>query len=126
MNLINIPTSKDIYIEVNGRKVAIAQSYTAKTTKESKYIEAFGSVEPVGTVDGKVKHTLELHRLVIKDEAGTEPDFYNLRDFNVVIVNCTGKIIYSCCNWVDITQGLELGGSIVEKVRIVASRRIVA
>ena len=30
-----IPTSRDIYLEVDGRKVAVVQSYTAQTTKSS-------------------------------------------------------------------------------------------
>lgn len=52
MAFVSIPTSADIYIEVNGRKIAAAQSYKVKSSKESKYIEAFGSQEPVGTVGG--------------------------------------------------------------------------
>ena len=39
-----IPTSSDIYLEVNGRKVAVVQSYTAQTTKSSTTVEAFGAV----------------------------------------------------------------------------------
>ena len=30
-----IPTSSDIYLEVNGRKVAVVQSYTAQTTVQN-------------------------------------------------------------------------------------------
>ena len=30
-----IPTSRDIYLEVDGKKVAVVQSYTAQTTKTS-------------------------------------------------------------------------------------------
>lgn len=54
MAFVSIPTSADIYIEVNGRKIAAAQSYKVKSSRESKYIEAFGSQEPVGTVGGRV------------------------------------------------------------------------
>ena len=43
MSLISIPTSENIYIEVNGQKVAAAQSYRVKSSRESRYIEAFGS-----------------------------------------------------------------------------------
>ena len=50
MAFITFPTSKDIYIEIDGRRLATAQSYKAKTTRESRYVEAFGSAEPVGTV----------------------------------------------------------------------------
>lgn len=50
MALVSIPTSADIYIEVNGTKVAAAQSYRVKSSRQSRYVEAFGSSEPVGTV----------------------------------------------------------------------------
>ena len=53
MAFISFPTSKDIYIEVDGRRLATAQSYKAKSTRESRYVEAFGSAEPVGTVGGR-------------------------------------------------------------------------
>ena len=54
MALLSIPTSADISIEVNGQKVAAAQSYRVQSARESRYIEAFGSREPVGTVGGRV------------------------------------------------------------------------
>ena len=43
------PTSCDIYLELEGRKVAVVQSYTAKATKSSQVVEAFGESEPVAT-----------------------------------------------------------------------------
>ena len=36
------PTSADIYLELDGRKIAVVQSYRAKAAKSSKNIEAFG------------------------------------------------------------------------------------
>ena len=60
MALLSIPTSADISIEVNGQKVAAAQSYRVQSARESRYIEAFGSREPVGTVGGRVQHKIEL------------------------------------------------------------------
>ena len=45
------PTSCDIYLELDGRKVAVVQSYTAKATKTSQVVEAFGESEPVATIN---------------------------------------------------------------------------
>lgn len=42
------PTSADIYLELDGRKIAVVQSYRAKAAKSSRNIEAFGESEPVG------------------------------------------------------------------------------
>ena len=39
-----IPTSRDIYLEVDGKKVAVVQSYTAQTTKTSTTVEPLAKV----------------------------------------------------------------------------------
>ena len=46
----NFPTSRDIYLEVNGRKLAVVEGYKAHSARERHYVEALGSAEPVGTV----------------------------------------------------------------------------
>ena len=63
MSIAGFPTSSDIYLEVDGVKVAVVQSYSTRATKSSTAIEAFGEAEPVATVPGQVKHVLELKRL---------------------------------------------------------------
>ena len=42
------PTSSDIYLELDGRKVAVVQSYTAKAVKSSQSVEAFGEDTQAG------------------------------------------------------------------------------
>ncbi|WP_296627028.1 hypothetical protein [uncultured Negativibacillus sp.] len=122
MALVSIPTSADIYIEINGKRVAAAQSYRVQSSRESKYIEAFGSSEPVGTVGGRVKHWIELSRVCLYQTEGV--DFYDLSGFNLVVVRPDCKIIYSGCEWADITQTASVGDVILEKVSLVASRRM--
>ena len=78
MALINIPTSADIYIEVNGRRVAAAQSYKVTSARESRYIEAFGSQEPVATVGGRIKHKIQLTRVEL---CGALEDGVDLRGY---------------------------------------------
>ena len=41
-----LPLSSDIYLEVDGKKVAVVQSYTTRATRTSREIEAFGENEP--------------------------------------------------------------------------------
>ena len=60
MEVTGFPTSCDIYLELEGRKVAVVQSYTAKATKSSQVVEAFGESEPVATINGQSKYVLEL------------------------------------------------------------------
>ena len=81
-----IPTSSDIYLEVDGKKVAVVQSYTAQSTKSSTTVEAFGEREPVATIPGQSRHVLELTRIYATDEALADGiHFHDLEDFSLVI-----------------------------------------
>ncbi len=124
MAAFTFPTSTDIYIEINGRKLAVAQSYKARSTKESKLVEAFGAKEPVGTIDGRVKHQLELTRVCAATGRGDLINFHELSDFNVVIVRPDRKVIYSGCQWAGIQEAADLGEVLFETVSIVAGRRM--
>ncbi len=125
MTITGFPTSSDIYLEVDGTKVAVVQSYSAKATKSSTAVEAFGEKEPIATVAGPIKHELELSRLYATDEAIRDGvDFYALEDFSLVICKPDRRIIYSGCQWSNISEEAGLGNMVLEKVKVVASRRI--
>ena len=125
MATITFPTGSDISIEVTGQRLAVAQSYKARTAKESRYVEAFGSREPVGAVDGRVKHLLELTRVCVTGAALRERvDFYALTDFNVVIAKPDRRVIYSGCQWTEISEAASAGDLLFETVTIAASRRM--
>lgn len=119
------PMSSDIYLEVNGKKVAVVQSYTTKATRTSREIEAFGESEPVATIAGANKYTLELSRLYATDEAISDGiNFYNLSDFSLVICKPGKRIIYSQCRWSSIEEAGKLGEPVAEKVTVVARKRM--
>ena len=125
MIVTGFPTSSDIYLEVDGVKVAVVQSYSAKASKTSSAVEAFGESEPVATVPGQTSHVLELTRLYATDEAIRDGiDFYGLSGVSLVICKPDRKIIYSDCQWSSISKAGTLGAMVVEKVTIVASKRI--
>ncbi len=125
MKAAGFPTSSDIYLEVNGRKVAVVQSYFAKTTKTSSVVEAFGEEQPVATIPGPRNHIVELTRLYATEEAVRDGiNFHELEDFSLVICKPDRKIIYSGCQWSTIGETGNLGAMVVEKITIVAARRI--
>ena len=125
MNITGFPTSSDIYLEADGVKVAVVQSYSARTSRTSTTVEAFGESEPVATVPGKTSHVLELTRLYATDEAIRDGiNFHDLEDFSLVICKPDRKIIYSGCQWSGIDENGELGAMVVEKITIVAAKRI--
>lgn len=120
-----IPTSSDIYLEINGRKVAVVQSYTAQTTKSSTAVEAFGEAEPVASIPGQHQHLVELTRIYATDEALADGiDFYGLEDFSLVICKPDRRVIYSGCQWSKIGETGNLGTSVLEKITLVAARRM--
>ena len=125
MSVAGFPTSSDIYLEVDGTRVAVVQGYTAKTTKSSTAVEAFGEAEPVATIPGQSAHTVQLKRLYATDEAIRDGiDFYKLSDFSLVICKPDRKIIYSGCQWSSIQESATLGSMVLEEVTLVAARRI--
>jgi hypothetical protein len=125
MSVPGFPTSSYIYLEVDGVRVAVVQSYAAKTTKSSSAVEAFGELEPVATVPGQAAHIIELSRLYATDQAVRDGiDFYAMEDFSLVICKPDRKIIYSGCQWSAIQESASIGSMVLEKVTLVASRRI--
>ena len=125
MEINGFPTSADIYLEVDGKRVAVVQSYSAKATKTSRAVEAFGESEPVAALDGQRKYTLELTRLYATDEAISDGiDFYGMKDFSLVICKPDRKVIYSGCEWSSIREDGELDAMVAEKITVTASHRI--
>ena len=125
METRGFPTSADIYLELEGRKVAVVQGYTARASKSSRFVEAFGESEPVAAINGQRKYTLELTRLYATDDAVSDGiNFYDLEDFSLVICKPDRKVIYSGCQWNDIQEEGQLNAMVAEKVSLVASKRI--
>ena len=125
MLVSGFPTSSDIYLEIEGKKVAVVQSYSARTTRSSQNVEAFGEDEPVATIPGPRTHLIELTRLYATDEAIRDGiNFHDLTDFSLVICKPDRKIIYSSCRWSAIGETGALGAMVVEKISVVAARRI--
>ena len=71
--IVSFPTSRDISIEINGKRLAVAQSYKVKASKESRYIESFGQEEPVGTVGGRNRYLIELSLSLIHISVSSPP-----------------------------------------------------
>ena len=125
MEMKGFPTSADIYLELEGKKVAVVQGYTARASKSSRFVEAFGESEPVAAINGQRKYTLELTRLYATDDAVSDGiNFYDLEDFSLVICKPDRKVIYSGCQWSDIQEEGQLNAMVAEKVSLVASKRI--
>lgn len=125
MSTSGFPTSSDIWLEANDRKIAVVQGYKVKASRSSKNIEAFGELEPVATIEGQRRYTIEISRLYATDDAISDGiDFFSLYDFSLVIVKPDKRIVYSGCQWSDIEENGELGEMVSENVTIIATKRV--
>ena len=120
-----IPTSADIYLEVDGKRIAVVQSYKVTSQRNSKQIYAFGQEEPIATIRGQGKYTIELTRMYATDEAIRDGiSFMDLDGFSLVICKPDCSIIYTDCQWSEIQESAEVGGNVLEKVKLEAKKRI--
>ena len=119
------PTSSDIWLEVDGQKVAVVQGYSCKASRTSMTVEAFGEEEPVATVQGPQSYVIQLSRLYATDQAAADGlNFYELKNFSLVICKPDRKVIYSDCQWSGIEEDAQLGKTVVEKLTLVARSRM--
>ena len=125
MEIKGFPTSSDIYLEADGKKIAVVQNYKASVARTSRSIEAFGEKEPVATYEGKREYVIELTRIYATDEAISDGiDFYDINNFSLVIVKPDRRILYTDCQWSAIEESGELGETVAEKITIIAAHRI--
>ena len=124
--MIEFTTSAEISIEVDGKRLAVAQSYRARAVRESRAVEAFGSREPVGAMTGRMTYQVELSRVQLLQGAASDGvDFYDLAGFTLVIAKPGQRVIYSGCEWSSIDESAGLGNVVLESVSLIAASRMV-
>lgn len=122
---LTLPGSADIYLELDGKKVAVVQSYKAAAKKSERSIEAFGEGEPVAAITSAANYTVELTRLYATDSAISDGiRFHDLTDFSLVIVKPDRRIVYTGCNWSRIDESGEVGDLVAEKITLIAAHRV--
>lgn len=125
MGIIGFPTSSDIYLEAEGKKIAVVQSYKATAKKSEKVVEAFGEAEPVATIASQKSYRIELTRLYATDEAISDGiDFHNLSDFSLVIVKPDRRVVYTGCQWSEIQEDGRLSEMVAERITVLAAHRV--
>ena len=104
MAIRKIPTTADIYLEVDGVRVAVVQSYKVR---------------------GQSQYTLELTRIYATDEAIRDGlSFADMGEFSLVICKPDRNVIYTGCQWKSLQESAEVGGNVLEKVTVEAGRRV--
>lgn len=125
MGIVGFPTSSDIYLEAEGKKIAVVQSYKATAKKSERVVEAFGEKEPVATIACQKSYRIELTRLYATDEAVSDGiDFHNLSDFSLVIVKPDRRVVYTGCQWSEIQEDGRLSEMVAERITLLAAHRV--
>lgn len=121
---ITFPTSKDIYFELNKKKVAVVQSFNTSYSKEDREVDAFGEEEVIGYTPGKKQHTIRITKAYIHDDALNDGiNFYNLENFEFVIVKPDRRVVYSGCSITGIDEEGSLNDIVAENINIRATTR---
>ena len=102
-NMITYPTNYDIYIEVDGEKVAVVRSYVAK--HNGQYI-------------------IELNHVYLTDEAVHHSiDIFELKNFNFIVKNHDRIIKYTGCNWCLTHEDECIANMAIDKIKLIAKNR---
>ena len=101
-----------VVLQIGGKNVAYALSYTVISAQESKLVSAWGEQEPTAVAAGRYGYTIQLNYV------SAEPEFslYDLKQFDVVFYSGGKKIVYSGCEWKEISND-------GEKMIIIAAKR---
>jgi hypothetical protein len=118
------PTSKDVYFTINGKKVAVVQSYNTSYSKEDREVDAFGLADPIGFTPGKKTYTIRISKAYVTDKAIADGiSFYTLDNFEFVIVKPNKRIVYTGCSITGIEEEGSLNDVIAENINIRAAKR---
>lgn len=124
MSGYSILNSKDIIIEINGLKIAAAESYSVAANRSCKTVGSIGSKEGTVTVTGRAEYTVEITKLCLLDSVITDGiDTFSLSNFFVTIVLPDKRIVFGGCEWESVTENATLSGSVIEKLRIKSRER---
>lgn len=124
MSTTMFPTSKDIFFELGGVKIAVVQNYNTSYAKEDREVDAFGQEDAVGYTPGKKQYTIRITKAYIHETAIKDGiNFYNIDNFEFVIVKPDKRIVYTGCSITNIEEEGSLNDIIAENISIRATKR---
>lgn len=121
---INFPTNKDVYIEVEGKILAAVNGYKIKSKCDKRYIRSFWNSDPIGILAGDVVHEIELSRIYLySDEIHNYQDFFEISNFNLVLVKPGKKVVYKDCKWIQISESINTQNMLIEDAILISRKR---
>ncbi|MDR0889254.1 MAG: hypothetical protein LBM28_01230 [Oscillospiraceae bacterium] len=119
-----IPTSADIRLEADGKRIAVVQNYEIHAKSNCIAIGEFGSNSAVAVVHGPMQYSITLSRVYATDEAISDNiRFYELENFSLVISKPDRSIVFTGCQWTELSESAKIGSTILEDVTLIAAVR---
>lgn len=109
----------EVYLEAEGKKAALIDSYTATALQNSRPVCAWGEQEPAGIAAGAVHYELMLKNVCPLEGI----DLYALADFSLVILRPGVKVTYSGCRWKKISGSGGKGSKLCQTAELIAAKR---
>lgn len=124
---VKITTSDDVFLEMNGKRIAGVQGYSTKYSNDVKTVDAFGQSTPIGYTMGARKYSIDITRAYLEDTAINDGiDFYDLadNDFSLVVIKNGKRVTYRNCIVSEISEDGSLKDKIAEKFTLTALSRV--
>lgn len=110
---------REVFLEADGKRVAVADRYTVKCAQQSRAVSAWGEQEPVDTVQGRITYELTVEN--VRPVAGI--DLFTLTNFNLIAVGNGVRTVYSGCRWKDISASGGAGNTLCSSMTLVVAAR---
>ena len=123
MNQISLLRSKDIYIEINGIKVAAIKDFRVTIKKENYNITSISQSNPINTLPFKTTYIIELSKISLLD-IDDVTNIFNLKDFNLIIKKGNNQTIFAHCNWTSISESISINSSLIHSLSLVSTKKL--
>lgn len=123
MKKLSLISPKDIYIEINGLRVAGVKNYRVNIARDVYKIYSFKELQPVKIIPLSTSFNIELLKISLLEHI-TKSDFLNLSNFNLIIAKPKVHLIFSDCNWTSFSETIDSDNSVIKSLSLVSTKRI--
>ena len=118
-----LPKKQQIWVEVNGERLATAQSLKCTSVKNRKAVYAFGQAEPVAWLERPTVYRVELSRLACTAKT-SQMTLHKLSGFHLVTVQDGVPVVYTGCEWEELEEAQSTAEPIwMERAVLLAAQR---
>ncbi|MBW7572717.1 hypothetical protein [Caproiciproducens faecalis] len=119
LKVLAADADREVYLEADGERVAVADSYTVKCVQQSRTVSAWGEQDAVSTAPGRISYELTVQN--VRSQSGT--DLCALSGFSLIAAGSAGRVVYSGCRWKNITAEGGAGNTPRQSMELVAAAR---